>query len=730
MNKKKKCALGLVALFAAAAALAGCDKPTPSKEGVIFTYTDANGVRTNYTAEDLLMDYQKSGSSLSTQYDKVLEVLIRNYYEDDARKSTKATLEEKARQDVVKDREKAQSNSKSNGTTYEKEFEAILESKNVENVDELYERYLYDEEKQKFQDDFYENFNGLADNGVDAIRDGVLKDGSAAFPKSDYGRGNEGWIKEQMPYHIRHILVKVSEGKAGEFTQDKIGETSTAGQYGEARKLANVIFTLAGAKVAGTDDKGYEFNPVSAKERWTFADIAREFSEDTGSGKNAGDLRGDDSSGIMTKVMSSDLVHEYKLGVYAYESLYNQREKATAYGAANAYRLMPGLEADATSAADVDANQKIDGTTVNQYFVDKGIGQIPFGAALALFDQANVTTDENGAEVDENNSAFYPRNIIFNKYFNKHNVCVITPNAIPMNGVQRLRKGTATPVVWTGVDEVKSRGEELLANYAENIEAYANDEVGVASSLFKSLPGFQTDTSEILPGINENVLTDERGNVILAVRAGASSYQGIHFIVVERSALSEFGLTATVNEDGQVTKLEENAADSLSAGIPAIKDYYTTATPSMAKYPTYTVDGKSKKAETWVTFNTLKSDTSALSKASSNLIKDIKGYNGNLETYQFQTLVKSVEFVDKKLEKDLQTFVSTKRQSTFDDEFKTWADNWREYAEMLQAQDEAREIGKTTGMGTLISEVCAVGYGKVTKSELWAKGGACYYGTK
>jgi hypothetical protein len=39
----------------------------------------------------------------------------------------------------------------------------------------------------------------------------------------------------------------------------------------------------------------------------------------------------------------------------------------------------------------------------------------------------------NGNTVNEGNEAFYPRNVIFNKYFNKHNICVITPNAIMSN---------------------------------------------------------------------------------------------------------------------------------------------------------------------------------------------------------------------------------------------------------------------------------------------------------
>jgi hypothetical protein len=46
-----------------------------------------------------------------------------------------------------------------------------------------------------------------------------------------------------MPYHYRHILIKLASGKTGEFTQDKIGE-STDGKGGEATKLSRLIFAL------------------------------------------------------------------------------------------------------------------------------------------------------------------------------------------------------------------------------------------------------------------------------------------------------------------------------------------------------------------------------------------------------------------------------------------------------------------------------------------------------
>jgi hypothetical protein len=127
MKKNKKCALGLVALLAAVAGLSACNAATASDNGAVFTYTDAQGNRISYSAEDLLNDYRKTGSSLSTEFDKIYEVLVRHYY-DTVGGTTLANLKAKATSDVLGDKQKAQKNAGSNSTTYEVEWEKILTS--------------------------------------------------------------------------------------------------------------------------------------------------------------------------------------------------------------------------------------------------------------------------------------------------------------------------------------------------------------------------------------------------------------------------------------------------------------------------------------------------------------------------------------------------------------------------------------------------------------------------
>ena len=151
--KKTKCALGLVAFATSIMALSGCSGATASKDGVIMTYTDANGNRTSYTAEDLLKNYQSYSSSLSSEFDKIYEVLVRHYYDQDAQSTKLASLKAEATNKVLSDKQKAEKNAANNKTSYEAEFQTYLDAAGADNVDELYQKYLYDEEKADFQNE-------------------------------------------------------------------------------------------------------------------------------------------------------------------------------------------------------------------------------------------------------------------------------------------------------------------------------------------------------------------------------------------------------------------------------------------------------------------------------------------------------------------------------------------------------------------------------------------------
>ena len=721
----------MAGLFAGAIGLSACDSPTWNAEGAIFTYTDAQGNRVAYTAEDLLNDYRQDGTSLSTEFDHVYEVLIRNYYEDPSQATVLAELEQNATAAVLEDRQTAETNAESNGTSYEEEFESILDAAGVDNIDELFQHHLYEEEQQRFQQDLEQNFGtgNNSVNGVDAMRDGEYTiDGETyeAFPESEkWGLGNDGWLKEQMPYHFRHILVQLSSGVSKEYTQDKISEPTAVDEGGEATDLANVVIALAGARVVDNADGTRSLQALQGNDRWSFGRIANVYSDDSGSAAAYGD------SGIVTKVMENDYVPEFKLGAYAFESLYNARNKESTYGKENAYRITPGLREDAEvgengviTAEMIDENQTIDvggvEKTIYEFFNDfnksegdasnkSGIGQIPFGAAIALLEEGKVQQDNDGNPVNNSVDTFFPRNVIYNKYFNHHNICVITPNEIATNSIGDIVDTTHTWEDFMTVQDGKVTKEDYN---------------GIYNADFGALPGFQVNTQNVLPEFEHNVLTDDKGQIVLAVRAGSDSYQGIHFIVIERSGLSEYG--QTLDSNNQVI---ENTAPVENEDIATLSEYYTTATPSMSRYPTYTVDGEKESKTTYVNFNN--SSTTSQTERADEVSNLITSYNTNLSSYNFQRLVEngSIEFADKQVEQEMETYVQTSRQAKRDTDFNNWSNNWKAYAEMLAAQEQARAFGEGTGTGYLISEICAVDYQTQSIAGIWDVNGACYYPT-
>ena len=681
--KKAKLTLGLVAGLVATIGLSSCNEVTYN-QGVVLTYTDAKGNKVDYTAAELFADYQTGSSAASTDFDKVYEILIRNYYNADAQKTDLVAINKQAQNKVNGYKTQAETSAETNGTSYEVEFEKILDSNDCDNVDELFDLMQYNIEKEKFETDYYTDYLDAIRDGVYESADGTHQKGDAFFPASaTYGEGDEGWLKEKMPYHVRHILVKVS-ATANELAEGTISST-------EATNIANVLQELAGA--------GETYST-----RYSFGDVAKQLSEDSDSAKAYGDL------GVMDR--DTEYVNEFKLGVYAYDALYNQT--STAYRTAYKDSLLPPDDVEIGLGDTTNES-------VKQYFANgetyddgtSGIGQIPYGAAVALLKASEIDGSSFDHEINDGSEVFYPRNVLFNKYFNKHNICVITPNEVSYNDPS-IVSGTADATAGT------------ISN-----EQYD----GKLSPTYAALPGFSTDTTAILPSFANNVLTDSEGQIVLAVRAGtsgSSSYQGIHFIVLQRSAFNEFGDKLTVDAGtGAITKVEEQIADvSANADIPTLSQYWAIKEPTQDGYPTYTDGSVTSKMTTYVNF--LHQDTASYKERRDAVIAKVKAYNDNIGTFMFQQLIEngSIQFANTEIGTTIAAYVKQKRETTAYTDETSWSETWKTYAEYLVRQDLVRK-GDGLGHGRLISETCAIGYTSSNQDAkdatgLWAKGGACY----
>lgn len=740
--KKAKLTLGLVASIVGVAAMSACNEVT-AVSGVVLTFTDASGNRVDYTAEELFGTYLTSSSAASTNFSKVKEVLIRNYYQSEAMKSALANLKLEAQNSVDSIKKQAKTNAENNGTTYQSELEKLLSDHGCENIDELFEEELYRLEEEKFSTYFN------TDDQVEQAKVGLslTEDSTGSWSFTDdpyfahsetYGRGSNGYLLEKMPYHVSHILVKLSTAASNEFAQATISES-------ESVKLSTAVKELAGASRDGVTE---------VEGRFTFGDIARTLPSDDGSATSYGNLG----------FMADDYVQEFRLGVYAYDALYNQKNNTGSSYAESQPNPNVNYDEEQDQSLQVkdrilpssDVDFGVNGDLVIDAFENRGIGQIPYGAAVALGDESVAKDPDLQWTVNDSTATYYARNILFNKYFNNHQIAVITPERIPYNDY--LASGIVPGTSYTDDD-----GSSYL-HFADE-EGYESTSAGFYKGEFDAdyaaLPGFSSDTSEYLTitdkdGNAENVLTDEDGNIILAVRAGTSSYQGIHFIVVNRSALSQYGDLVTYsdpdakgNSIAQRTEISEEyyEAHRTSEDITSLDEYYTWKVPDdkassgaaskanpFTYYPTYDNDGVATAKSTFV--NPFVAQNTTYSDYAEKVKTAVTGYNSTNDTYQFQWLIENnqITFSNDKVREIIEEYIKSKRNKSYEDREENFDDAWITYAEYLDRQDEARllvKAGSSVGDQRLISETCAIGYNSQDARDgtgQWAKGGTCYDG--
>ena len=371
----------------------------------------------NYTADDLFAEYSGTTSGASAYYNAIYDVLIR-----EAQPIT-TTITNAVNSRIDDFTEKAKEQASNNSTTYKTELSALLEDEGVNNLKELREIYTLDEQKKVYEDKYY-------DDNMDSL-------------KLEY-------LATKTPYHVSHILVKTDNAGSSLYKG-----TITAA---EATKISSVINSLI-------DNK------------FTFGQVAKENSEDNSGETSSASYFGD--LGIMDQ--DTSFVPEFKYNVFAYDAYLN--------GSENIKPRVEGETIEQELNLDKKFNFNYDGASTNTVSVRdalSSVNEIPYKVVdyLSTLTEetpkviGNVKTykDANGNVKDVDDSV-YPRNILFNTYFNDHGISVITN------------------------------------------EGYTGD-----STKFKSFPRLSS----------KPILTDGNNNPILVTRAG-SSYQGIHFITINKS---------------------------------------------------------------------------------------------------------------------------------------------------------------------------------------------------
>ena len=176
---------------------------------------------------------------------------------------------------------------------------------------------------------------------------------------------------------------------------------------------------------------------------------------------------------------------------------------------------------------------------------------------------------------------------------------------------------------------------------------------------------------------------------ILCVRGG-SDYQGIHFIVVNRSPF----------------EVDEVAGKRVSQS-----EYYTTFYPDQNLYP-HTGSGDERvNKKTFVNFSIQDSDTTSTKKRAEEFISKLKSFDSDrLGKYIFRKYMaeEKVKINQEGIAKSFEKWIETSVEKAEEERSENWRKTWNEYIDALLKQGDERK--------KLIPEACRLVYPYANKA--------------
>ena len=642
--KKSKKILVLAAATVSLLSLAGCNEVT-AKDNVIITFKDTNGKQITYTADELFKKYTESDQdSTEKYYNAIYNVMVRQWFELGENETLKAECDKQAQINLDSFKSKASTNATDNGTSYDTEWENILDSElsdiaeSKRSESELLLKLKLSEYKTKLEDTYYDTFKTWK---KDTTSDADEENENNLF------WGEKGYLKERLPYHVKHILINV-DASSGAYYNGQISSDNVRNLYLAVSELA-----------AGTN----------------FGQIAEDLSDDSGSKSKFGDL------GIMDT--STSYVNEFKLGIYAYDTYFNTNEEVN----------------DSLENNDNPFNIPEEDA---EYVKSLGIASIPFGALVKMNELKDVTTDDSNKVVNDDDATYYPRNILFNKYFNNHNLAFITPDDLADADANLKLE-----------DE-----DDILNKHYTDLDEYGKWTNGSTNALYASMDGFQDVTIKNYDNdgnytgtVTRKILCDNEGNPILVVRAGTSSYQGIHFIVVNRSALEE---NKVVTNNGETYEVPLN-------------EYYANENPltnSNGVNPDFPQTESGKQKLTYMNSYSMTYDD--YNTRADEVKSKVKGFDSNYEMRIYTWLVDKLNIKFNTVSgvnigDRITKYIEQKRQSSEYSLYDTNTQTWDNFIEQLEVQQSQRKT-------KLIPETCALHFKEGFKDNANATvKEACYH---
>ena len=545
-------------------------------------------------------------------------------------------------------------NARTNNTSYKEEQEKTFDSENVEDLDELREKYISQQQVEKNSQDFYEiNANGVTDPSYTYyISEQMTKD----------------YVTNQAPYHVSHVLVKVDASSDGEgYWNGKITADN-------AKKIGNAVRMLASSD--------------------SFGSVAQLVSEDEGSAKMYGELvTTTEGSQSVAMEKTTSYINEFKLGLYAYEAYLNPKTKAAEVNTAVRASLRVPGQAAASSSFDYENDTAVselitDGTLVGK----NGAFGIPLSKAITLGYVADVEKNiVDGSKVDYASETQYPRNILFNNYFNYHGVNFLYDDSDTYEAEflkDAIEVGAHSDKTILTLNDVK---DKLPSKYAEY--EYVKGQLSkIDAGKFKTVEGI----SDNLYNYNFDAITkksvltkiptskkilvekDTDTNPVVIVRGGSSGYQGIHFIVVNNDPF--------VNSQNTYQYYRTNIPDASADPASAKSADYST-NPSLINYVKADINSNT-------TYNARRDAVVAAVKASDSNI-DFRLYEENIKKFgadKFNELLGDYAGIINK-------YIEITKESSELGKNSSLDESWETYIQTLALQEEITPRG-------LVPEVC------------------------
>lgn len=298
---------------------------------------------------------------------------------------------------------------------------------------------------------------------------------------------------------------------------------------------------------------------------------------------------------------STGFVSEFKYSIYQYDAFYNAaaQESVQKFDARQATRTIGSSEVPGSSLIPVSDDDV-------QYLKDS-INRIPFSVFGKLKDVAGIETGLDGLQVYDGKEEYYPRNYLYNTYLNNHALGVIV-------------KGSTVS----------------------------------SSDRWQTIDGLSASQADA-----DKVLCDEEGRPILVSKAGTgtsdSGYQGIHFIIIQKSAF-----TSTLEE---------------------LKAYYDTTV--------YSSSADVSDKNTYVTY--ISSDRTTYSTRAETIKTNVKGFDTYMSYRIYEQALAQATSRGASISEDIASiidrYIAANRETSAYETVETYEDSWKSYLDLLNVQD-------------------------------------------